>query len=117
MPLMFFSFLSRKVLQSTLISCVLTLSLLGAACGGRSEPRANSRAGSNGNTRRGGAAAAEGPAIEVTTAKAVTREVPSYIQASGSLIADETSDVSSQASGQVVATPVGVGAFVRQGTV
>jgi membrane fusion protein, multidrug efflux system len=115
---MFVSFLSRKVHQPALIGCVLTLSLLGAACGGRSEPRANAgREGSNGNTRRGGAAAAEGPAIQVTIAKAVTREVPSYIQASGSLIADETSDVSSQASGQVVATPVGVGAFVRQGTV
>ncbi|MGH9944276.1 MAG: efflux RND transporter periplasmic adaptor subunit, partial [Pyrinomonadaceae bacterium] len=35
----------------------------------------------------------------------------------GSLVADETSDVASQASGQVVATPVGVGAFVRQGDV
>ena len=115
---MFFSFLSRKVRQPALIGCVLALSLLGAACGGRSEPRANAnRESSNGNTGRGRAAAAEGPAIEVTTAKAVTREVPSYIQASGSLIADETSDVSSQASGQVVATPVGVGAFVRQGTV
>jgi multidrug efflux pump subunit AcrA (membrane-fusion protein) len=116
---MFFSFLSRKVRQSALIGCVLTLSLLGAACGGRSEPRANaSREGSNGNTRRGGGGeAAEGPAIPVTTAKAIAREVPSYIQASGSLIADETSDVASQASGQVIATPVGVGAFVRQGTV
>jgi multidrug efflux pump subunit AcrA (membrane-fusion protein) len=115
---MFFSFLSRKVQQPALIGCVLALSLLGAACGGRSEPRANAnRESSNGNTGRGRAAAPEGPAIEVTTAKAVTREVPSYIQASGSLIADETSDVSSQASGQVVATPIGVGAFVRQGTV
>jgi multidrug efflux pump subunit AcrA (membrane-fusion protein) len=117
-PYMFFSFFSRKVRQPALIGCVLTLSLLGAACGGRSEPRANAgRESSNGNTGRGRAVAPEGPAIEVTTAKAVTREVPSYIQASGSLIADETSDVSSQASGQVVATPVGVGAFVRQGTV
>ena len=55
--------------------------------------------------------------IEVSTSNAAAREVPSYIQATGSLIADETSDVSSQTSGQVVATPVGVGAFVRQGDV
>jgi multidrug efflux pump subunit AcrA (membrane-fusion protein) len=53
----------------------------------------------------------------VTTAVAATREVPAYIQASGSLVAEETSDVAPQASGQVIATPVGVGAFVRQGTV
>jgi multidrug efflux pump subunit AcrA (membrane-fusion protein) len=55
--------------------------------------------------------------IVITTATAVAREVPSYIQATGSLSADETSDVAPQTSGQVVATPVGVGAFVRQGSV
>jgi multidrug resistance efflux pump len=32
-------------------------------------------------------------------------------------VAQETSDVAPQASGQVVATPVGVGAFVRQGSI
>jgi multidrug efflux pump subunit AcrA (membrane-fusion protein) len=53
----------------------------------------------------------------VTTATVVAREVPSYVQATGSLVAEETSDVSSQASGQVVSTPVNVGAFVRQGDV
>lgn len=60
---------------------------------------------------------ADSTVIAVTTTKATAREVPSYIQATGSLMADETSDVSSQVSGQVVATPVNVGAFVRQGSV
>jgi multidrug resistance efflux pump len=45
------------------------------------------------------------------------REVPSYIQATGSLIADETSNVAPQVSGQVISTPVNIGAFVRQGEV
>ncbi|HEX8293687.1 MAG TPA: efflux RND transporter periplasmic adaptor subunit, partial [Pyrinomonadaceae bacterium] len=45
------------------------------------------------------------------------RDVPSYVQATGSLVAEETSDVATQASGQVVSTPVNVGAFVRQGDV
>src|SRR3954471_18588539 len=54
--------------------------------------------------------------IPVTTAAAVAREVPSFIQATGSLAADETSDVAPQASGQVVATPTGIGTFVKQGT-
>jgi multidrug efflux pump subunit AcrA (membrane-fusion protein) len=53
----------------------------------------------------------------VTTARAESREVPSTIEATGSLAANETSDVASQASGQVISTPVGVGAFVRQGAV
>lgn len=56
-------------------------------------------------------------AISVTTAKAVARQVPSYIQATGTLVADETSDVAPEVSGQVIATPVSVGTFVRQGTV
>ena len=55
--------------------------------------------------------------VAVTTATAVTREVPSYFQATGSLIAEETSDVAPQVSGQVIATPVSVGAFVREGDV
>jgi multidrug efflux pump subunit AcrA (membrane-fusion protein) len=117
---MSFSFLSRQAQAIALVGSLLTVSLFGAACGGRSEPRANaSGEGANGNTRRGagGGGEADTPPVTVTTAQAVAREVPSYVQASGSLIADETSDVASQISGQVVATPVGVGAFVRQGTV
>lgn len=63
------------------------------------------------------ARAAESPAVAVTTGKAFAREVPSYIQATGSLVAEETSDVAPQTSGQVTATPVNVGAFVKQGQV
>jgi multidrug efflux pump subunit AcrA (membrane-fusion protein) len=116
---MSFSFLFRQLRPPAIIYCMLSLAILGSACGGRSAPRANANRGeANGNTRRGaGAGAAESAPITVTTTKAVAREVPSYIQASGSLTADETSDIAPQVSGQVVATPVGVGAFVRQGVV
>ncbi len=55
--------------------------------------------------------------IEITTSQAVTRNVPAFVQATGSFSADEASDVASQASGQVIATPVDVGAFVKQGQV
>jgi multidrug efflux pump subunit AcrA (membrane-fusion protein) len=109
------SFLSRQVHAAALIFIVLAVSLIGAACG-RSESRAVAKENTN---AKGEARGTEAPAavVVVTTTPAVTREVPSYIQATGSLIADEISDVASQASGQVVATPVGVGAFVRQGEV
>ena len=111
---MSFSKLSRETRAAALLCCVVAVSTFGAACG-RSEPKANAR------ENKGGAAAAkngpESAPIVITTTKVIAREVPSYIQATGSLVADETSDVASQASGQVVATPVGVGAFVRQGTV
>lgn len=117
---MSFSSFSRKLYFVLLVSFVLAASLISAACGGgRSEPRANARedtsnAAAGGGRREG---AGDAAAVPVTTAKAVAREVPSYIQATGSLSADETSDVAPQTSGQVVSTPVSVGAFVRQGAV
>jgi multidrug efflux pump subunit AcrA (membrane-fusion protein) len=108
-----FSFFSGSIRAAMLAGCVLAAALLGAACG-RSESSARAKDNPKGETRT---AEASAPVVAVTTATAVVREVPSYVQATGSLVADETSDVSSQASGQVVATPVGVGAFVRQGDV
>ncbi|HVQ38357.1 MAG TPA: efflux RND transporter periplasmic adaptor subunit [Pyrinomonadaceae bacterium] len=101
---------SRLFQPGALAACLLAVALLASACA-RSESKADTKTKGKGDT------AAEAPAITVTTAPAVGREVPSYIQATGSLVADETSDVASQASGQVVATPVNVGAFVRQGEV
>jgi multidrug efflux pump subunit AcrA (membrane-fusion protein) len=108
------SILSHKVQTATLVGCVVALSLLGAACG-RSE--SNVRAKEKTDNTRIETRTTETAPIAVTTATATAREVPSFIQATGSLIADESSDVAPQTSGQVVATPVGVGAFVRQGAV
>lgn len=55
--------------------------------------------------------------VEVTTVRAISRQVPGFIQATGTLVADEQSDVAPQTSGQVIATLVDVGAFVNQGDV
>jgi multidrug efflux pump subunit AcrA (membrane-fusion protein) len=112
-------------LRAALLCCLLLLlALSGLACS-RTEQRANAKenaagaGGGGGGKREAGAAGGGGEAapVTVTTARAIAREVPSYIQATGSLVAEESSDVAPQASGQVVATPVSVGAFVRQGTV
>jgi multidrug efflux pump subunit AcrA (membrane-fusion protein) len=105
---MSFLSLSRTVYVAALVS----LALMGAACG-RTEPKANAKD----NTKKDAGAAETSKPIAVTTTKAIAREVPAYIQATGSLVADETSDVAPQTSGQVVATPVSVGAFVKQGSV
>lgn len=104
---MSFSMPSREIYPATLAGCVLLASLIVGGCGkvdSKPKPSENGKAASD-------------SAIAVTTTKAVAREVPSYLQATGSLLADETSDVAPQVSGQVIATPVNVGAFVRQGAV
>jgi len=96
---------------------LMAVTLFGAACG-RTESKADAKENAGGTSKNeSGGAAAEAPPVPVTTTKVSSREVPSYIQTTGSLVAEETSDVAPQASGQVVATPVGVGAFVRQGEV
>jgi len=107
----FFSFF-RPLQGSVLAGIVLAFAFLGGACA-RSAPTGNAKAKPKGAADTTAVAAP----IAVTTAPAAGREVPSYIQATGSLVAEETSDVASQTSGQVVATPVSVGAFVRQGEV
>jgi RND family efflux transporter MFP subunit len=64
------------------------------------------------------AAAATTPAvIDVTTAHAERRDVPTVIRSTGSFVADETSDVTAPVPGTVVATPVDVGGFVQAGDV
>ncbi len=111
---MFFSLLPRGSYRAALVGVVITVALLGTGCG-RSESKADAKAPET--TKTGANKGAEAPPVAVTTATAVAREVPSYFQATGSLVADETSDVAPQTSGQIVATPVGVGAFVHQGDV
>jgi len=51
----------------------------------------------------------------VTTAKATVRTVSNYFQATGSFIAEESSDVAPTIGGRVAATPVEVGDFVKKG--
>src|SRR5260370_6358771 len=64
------------------------------------------------------AAAPAGPKkVSVTTAQAVTRTVPAAFQETGTFIADETSDIAPLVAGRVIATPVNLGDFVRQGQV
>jgi multidrug efflux pump subunit AcrA (membrane-fusion protein) len=75
------------------------------------------RSASDANKAAPTATITESRAVEVTTTTAVSQPVAAYIQATGSFAADETSDVAPEVSGQVVSTPVDVGAFVRQGAV
>jgi RND family efflux transporter MFP subunit len=93
------------------------LALFAASCSRSDTSSAAAAKGGKKGEARTGETAETAPPVAVTTARAESREVPSYVQATGSLVAEETSDIASQASGQVVSTPVNVGAFVRQGDV
>ena len=105
---MSFLLLSRRVHSPAFVVLLLGAALLTGACS-RSQPKADARSASG---KEG-----SGSPIAISTARASMREVPSFIQSTGSLIAFESSDVAPQTSGQVIATPVGIGAFVRQGAV
>ena len=63
--------------------------------------------------------AATGPAkvLKVATVRAVTRQVSSSVQVTGSFLAEESSDVAPPAAGRVIETPVDAGAFVAEGQV
>lgn len=55
--------------------------------------------------------------IAITAADVLEQERPVVVQATGSLVADEVSDVAPETSGIVASTPVDIGDFVEQGAV
>jgi multidrug efflux pump subunit AcrA (membrane-fusion protein) len=59
----------------------------------------------------------KGETTTVTVDKAIARQIPVFIQTTGSLIADETSDVAPKAAGKVVNVSADVGQFISQGAV
>lgn len=85
----------------------ISVSLMVSACGSTSS--ADSR---NANT----GAEAEPPPVQITVGKTESRNVPAFIQATGSLVADEISNVAPKVAGKVVNVTVNVGEFVSQGT-
>ena len=98
----------RIVSSLQLVSLSLVLSGLlffAASCGGS---KANVR---NDNAN----ATAQPAAVEVTTATAITRELPQFFEATGSLSGDEQTDVSPSIAGKVVSINVDLGSYVKRG--
>lgn len=91
----------------TAISFALLISILSSACGS-----------SGGAQRPQGNQNAEGEAapIVVTTARSEAREVPAVIHTTGSLVADESSNIAPKVAGKVANVNVNVGDFVTQGS-
>lgn len=87
---------------------VFLAALLAVGCG----------SGQSANEGLANAAAAEqAPVVTVTTARVESRQVPAYVQATGTLVADETSNIAPKVAGKVANVSVNVGDFVGQGAV
>lgn len=84
---------------------VLGIAILASACG------SSGAADVKGANSNGG----EPPPIAITVGKTEGRNVPAFIQATGSLVADETSNVAPKVAGKVANVTVNVGQFVSQG--
>jgi multidrug efflux pump subunit AcrA (membrane-fusion protein) len=69
------------------------------------------------NKKDGPAAPPAPQAIDVTTAAAITRNLPRFIEATGSLAADEQTDVAPTVGGRVISVGVDLGSFVQKGQV
>lgn len=73
--------------------------------------------GSSNRSRRGNVNSDEGPPpISITVGKSESREVAAAIRATGSLLADETSDVAPKIAGKISNVYVNVGEFITSGS-
>jgi multidrug efflux pump subunit AcrA (membrane-fusion protein) len=97
---------TRAAVRYRLIATLWLTALVAASCSGEASGRRNANAN---------AGVPEGAPVAVTIAKVESRNVPAYIQATGSLIADETSDVAPKVAGKIANVAVDVGDFVSQG--
>ena len=93
-----------------IISTILAAIAFTSSCGS-SGAQGNRGGGPNAN------AEPEEAPIAVTTAKTEARDVPAVVQTTGSLVADETSNVAPKVAGKVVNVGINVGDFVGQGAV
>ncbi|MFL6208241.1 MAG: efflux RND transporter periplasmic adaptor subunit [Pyrinomonadaceae bacterium] len=99
--------ISRNKLTLLLIVLALFDTALLSACGGaRSDAKAK-----NANAQP------TPEAVQVTTAAAIVRDLPRFIEATGSLAADEQTDVAPTVAGKVLAVGVDLGSYVQKGAV
>jgi multidrug efflux pump subunit AcrA (membrane-fusion protein) len=70
---------------------------------------------SNGQPNNTAASASPAAAVDVSTTAAISRQLPRYFEATGSLAADVQTDVQPQTAGKVVAVGVNMGSAVKKG--
>ncbi|CAN5359793.1 efflux RND transporter periplasmic adaptor subunit [soil metagenome] len=105
---MLFNYLEKYKLNYKSLLVFLTLAIC-FGCG-KSQAEGERQSGSQEN-------AADTAPISVSVDKAISREVPAVIQTTGSLVADETSDIAPKVAGKVVNIYANVGEFIGSGSV
>src|SRR5215212_6286911 len=102
--------ISRRQFQLLAAAVLLAaVCLLGLACGG-SKAQSNTKESTTTTT-----ATTETTIVEVTTAPAILRQLPRFFEATGSLAADEQTDVAPAVAGKVTAVGVDLGTWVERG--
>ena len=101
-------FSQRNVKLAVLLLVLIVAGVIVTSCGG---PKANVR------KEETPAEASANTPVEVTTAAAITRDLPRFFEATGSLAGDEQTDVAPQTSGKVVSVGVDIGSFVKRGQI
>lgn len=101
--------MTNSYTKAVIISFTVISAALAAAC-------------MQGNAEKAAAPAAPAPApaaapADVRVVHVEEKDVPTIIRATGTFAADESSEVTPQVPGTVIATPVDVGAFVQTGDV
>jgi membrane fusion protein, multidrug efflux system len=96
---------SHRLIQVALLAVLLVaLSVLAVSCGG-----------SKANVRNEATPVTSPTAVDVTTAPAITRDLPLFFEATGSLTGDQQTDVAPSIAGKVVAVGVDLGSYVKRG--
>lgn len=102
----------RQTLKVKTLAVIFSIAALGVvytSCGG-------SRAQNSKNANAAAAPAAP-QAVDVTSAPSIMRDLPRFVEATGSLAGDEQTDVAPQVGGRVVSVGVDLGSYVQRGQV
>ena len=100
--------ISRNQIKTTLaLALVAVLAFASAACGSRAQA----------NKKEAPAVLAAPQAVDVTTAPAIQRDLPRFVEATGSLAADEQTDVAPIVGGRVISVGIDLGTYVQKGQV
>ena len=98
-----------KVKTLAVIFSIVALGVFYTSCGG-------SRA-QNSKNANAAASPATPQAVDVSTAPTIMRDLPRYVEATGSLAGDEQTDVAPTVGGRVVSIGVDLGSYVQRGQV